>query len=66
MKRSYIPRGGYGLSNGHILTRSELRAARLRYARKHGYYVQTVRPMTTLFRDAIKEYVDAHPVVQAS
>lgn len=30
-----------------------------RYARKHGYYVRTVRHMTCLKQEAIKEYLDA-------
>jgi hypothetical protein len=38
------------------LSRKDLTKAVARYARKHGYYVSTVRNMTRLRYDAIKEW----------
>lgn len=42
------------------LTRSELTAAVTAYARKHGYYVRTVRSMTSLKREAVAVYKEKH------
>lgn len=38
------------------LTRKEVQAARVRYARRHGWYVRSVQPMTTLFAAALAEW----------
>lgn len=54
-----VPHGGYGMADGTILTREQVKQARIRYARKHGCFVRTVRPMTTMFRDAMREYAEA-------
>ena len=42
------------------LTRSELTAAVTAYARKHGWYVRTVRSMYYLKRKAIEDYKAKH------
>jgi hypothetical protein len=57
MKTKYVPPGGYGMSNGRVLSKSEVTKAIRKYARKYGFSACIVRVCTVLKRAAMKEYV---------
>lgn len=43
------------------MTRRDITKAVSCYARRHGFYARTVRTVTVLFRDAIREYRETSP-----
>ena len=58
--RRYVPSGGAS-SGGRILTKGQVTSAVQNYARRHGYYVRTVRTISELRRAAVAEYVAGNP-----
>jgi len=52
----YVPPGGFGCADGTVMTKAQVTAAVTSFARRHGYYVRTVRTMTALKMAAIQEY----------
>ena len=55
-RRTYVPPGGAAAASGAVLTRSDVKQAVRRFARRHGYSAPTVRTVTTLFRRAVDSY----------
>ncbi len=62
----YVPPGGYGLPDGRVLSASDVVLAVARYARRHNCYSRTVRVVTVMFREAMREYADARPTATAA
>lgn len=57
-RASYVPPGGYGMTDGRVLTREEVNHAVRAFAQRRGYYARTVRTITALFRQAMQEYAE--------
>ncbi len=62
----YVPPGGYGLPDGRVLSASDVILAVARYARRHNCYARTVRVVSVMFREAMREYADAKASVTAA